>query len=115
MVLTRILLGIVAVTVWFLAWGALQRRLRGGEAGEASPPFRAALPATVTEAVLLTLFAGLWFGSLGAGGAPLLFLLVGALLEIPPRLRNGTLNWKPAAGGILRIVVAGVLLGWLLG
>jgi hypothetical protein len=115
MVLTRILVGIAAVTLWFLAWGALQRRLRAGAAGEASPPFRATLPAAVIEAAFLTLFAGLWFGSLGAGGAPLLFLVVGALLEIPPRMRSGTLGWKPVAGGIVRIVLAGVLLGWLLG
>lgn len=115
MALTRILLGIVAVTAWFLAWRALQRRLGAGPASETAPPLRAALPATVTEAVLLTLFAGLWFGSLGSGGALLLFLVVGALLEIPPRMRNGTLGWKPATAGILRIVVAGVLLGWLLG
>jgi hypothetical protein len=115
MALTRIVAGIVVVTLWFLAWGELQRRLRAGASAGPAPGMRAALPATLTEAVLLTLFAGLWFGSLGAGGAPLLFLVVGALLEIPGRMRSGTLGWKPAVGGIARIVVAGMLLGWVLG
>lgn len=115
MVLTRILAGIAAVSIWFLGWAALQRRIRATAAGEAPASLRATLPATIVEAALITLFAGLWFGSLGAGGAPLLFLVVGALLEVPPRMRSGAFAWKPAAGGIVRIVVAGVLLGWVLG
>ena len=38
------------------------------------------------EAAVVTLFASLWFDSLGAGGWWLLFLLVGLLVAFPRRL-----------------------------
>ena len=112
MALTRLLIAFAAVLGLLLIWRELERRAL---APAASP---AAIPALVTESALLTLFAGLWFGSLGSGGAVLLFLLVGALMEVPARLRSwppGTLPWKPILVGILRVVLAGVLLSVVLG
>jgi len=71
------------------------------------------LPALAIEAGLLTCFATLWFASLGSGGAWLLFPIVGLLMELPSRLRShpvGGLPWKAVAGGVARILAAGLLL-----
>lgn len=74
------------------------------------------------EAAVVTLFASLWFDSLGAGGWWLLFLLVGLLVAFPRRL----VMWRHAepltrrhllahAGlDVSRYVVAGALLAWRL-
>lgn len=113
---SRVLLGFAAVTVFLAVWRELERRLQQTP-GATAPGIKAALPAIVTEGGLLTLFAGLWFGSLGAGGTPLLFLVLGALMEIPARLRGhpvGGVPWKLTAAGIARILIAGVLLGLVL-
>jgi len=113
MAFSRILLAFVAVTGFFTAWRVLERRIRGTP-GDSRP----APTALAVEAGLLTLFAGLWFGSLGAGGAPLVFLLLGALMEVPSRLRGGPLSplpWKPIAAGIGRIMIAGLILERVLG
>ena len=114
MAFSRILLAFVAVTGLLIGWREIERRIRGTPGAA----LRDALPALAVEAGLLTLFAGLWFGSLGAGGTPLLFLLLGALMEMPSRLRRhpvSPLPWKPIAGGIVRIVIAGLVLGLVLG
>jgi uncharacterized membrane protein YfcA len=111
MAFSRILLAFVAVTGYLTAWRELERRI-GGAPGEP----RSTLSNLAAEGVLLTLFAGLWFGSLGAGGTPLLFLLLGALMEVPPRLRRlDPMPWKPIAGGIVRIMIAGLILELVLG
>ncbi len=117
MTFTRVLLAWGLVTLCFSLWRELERRVRGTPA-EAGDTLRASLTTNAIEAALLTLFAGLWFASLGSGGAVLLFLLVGALMEIPSRLRNQPfqqLAWKPVIGGIIRIVIAGVVLGAVMG
>ena len=74
----------------------------------------------VADALLLTLFAGLWFASLGHGGWVLLFLMVGLLVEGPARFRDGSgimdLSRKGIlrlALGLVRIVAAGGILAWL--
>ena len=115
MALSRLLLGWVLVTLWLLGWdlisarGAWERR-------------SALLPAG--EALLLTLFGALWFGSLGSGAWWLVFLLVGAIREWPgrpepsPRVRGRA---TPRGGIVLRllrtprVVVAGGILAWWLG
>ncbi len=79
------------------------------------PPFTWRL----VEAGLLTLFASLWFDSLGSGGWWLRFLLLGALATIPSWLppRPGLPRRGRAAGAcadIARYVVAGALLAWRL-
>ncbi len=115
MAFSRIFLGWAVVTLLFVLWREVERRLKGIH-GPAGASLRASVPAQAIEALLLTLFAGLWFGSLGSGGAVLLFLIVGALMEIPSRLREyaGALPWRAVLAGIARVVVAGVVLGFLM-
>ena len=98
----RIVVAWVLVAGWLVLWAEAERRRVGGER---LGPRDAALLAG--EGLLLALFGGLWFGSLGAGGWWLLFGLLGALMEWPLRTAAG-------AARILRIVVAGALLAWRL-
>ncbi|MGH7675499.1 MAG: hypothetical protein ACREMV_09530 [Gemmatimonadales bacterium] len=76
----------------------------------------------VAEAGVLTLFASLWFDSLGHGGWWLLFLFVGLLAAFPMRLQ-GLRDVPPALRrprvieGVIdtvRYVIAGALLAWRL-
>ena len=76
----------------------------------------------VVEAGVVTLFASLWFDSLGAGEWWLLFLLVGLLVAFPRRL----VMWRHveplrqrhllmhAGLDVARYVAAGGLLAWRL-
>ena len=76
----------------------------------------------LVEAAVVTLFASLWFDSLGAGGWWLLFLLVGLLVAFPRRL----VMWQHvepvrrrhllvhATLDVTRYVLAGALLAWRL-
>lgn len=117
MVFTRIILGWAAVTALFTLWRMAERRLKQ-RPGPAPDGYRTGILGDAIEGLLLTLFAGLWFGSLGSGGALLLFLLVGALMEIPARLRSQSpsgVPWKAVLTGIIRIVLAGVVLGLVMG
>lgn len=117
MAFARILLGFLIVTLFLALWHDIERRLRG-QPGPALAAAGRSLPASGLESLLLTLFAGLWFGSLGSGGATMLFLVLGALMEIPPRLWHRTgdgFAWKPIAGGMLRVVLAGALLARIMG
>lgn len=76
----------------------------------------------LAEAGVVTLFASLWFDSLGAGGWWLLFVLVGLLAAFPRRL----VMWQHveparrrhllvhACFDVARYVAAGGLLAWRL-
>jgi hypothetical protein len=76
----------------------------------------------LAEAAVVTLFASLWFDSLGAGGWWLLFLLVGLLVAFPRRL----VMWQHvepqrrrhllahAGLDVARYLAAGALLAWRL-
>lgn len=76
----------------------------------------------LVEAAVVTLFASLWFDSLGAGGWWLLFLLVGLLVAFPRRL----VMWQHvepvrrrhllvhATLDVARYILAGALLAWRL-
>jgi hypothetical protein len=76
----------------------------------------------LVEAAVVTLFASLWFDSLGAGGWWLLFFLVGLLVAFPRRL----VMWQHveparrrallahASLDVARYVAAGALLAWRL-
>jgi len=76
----------------------------------------------LVEAAVVTLFASLWFDSLGAGGWWLLFLLVGLLVAFPRRL----VMWQHvepvrrrhllvhATLDVTRYLLAGALLAWRL-
>jgi hypothetical protein len=99
----RILLAWAVVGVWLALWAFGERRVRG--AGGLPP--KAELAPLAGEALLLALFAALWFGSLGSGAWWLVFLLLGGLMAWPVRSLAG-------AARIGRVVVAGALLAWTL-
>ena len=116
MALSRLLLGWLLVTVWLLAWELV--------AGRGSPKLRITAALATGEGVLLTLIAGLWFGSLGAGAWWLLFGLLGTLREWPlpstsgarGRTRQGWHAALPASAlRVLRVLAAGGILAWSLG
>ena len=75
------------------------------------------------EAAVVTLFAALWFDSLGAGGWWLVFFLVGLLVAFPRRLvmwqyvepqrRRALLTH--ASLDVARYIAAGGILAWRLG
>jgi hypothetical protein len=76
----------------------------------------------LAEAGVVTLFASLWFDSLGAGGWLLVFLLVALLVAFPrrlvmwqhvelPRRRHLLIH---ASLDVARYVIAGALLAWRL-
>ena len=98
----RILLAWVVVGAWLAIWAFGERRVTG-----AGRPSAAELALLAGEALLLALFAALWFGSLGSGASWLVFLLVGGLMAWPVRSLTGVAR-------IARVVVAGGLLAWVL-
>lgn len=126
MTLGRLLFAWVLVAVWFLAAGRAGQRLQEG-ARDGTFPAPAATRVwtvgwTLAEAAVATLFASLWFDSLGSGGWWLLFLLVGLLAGFPIRLRGILLYHLPRRPELLRAwidvaryVGAGALLAWRLG
>jgi hypothetical protein len=112
MALPRLLLAWAAIGVLFAAWHEIRRRLANG-----IQPLGRALPSLALEALLLTLFAGLWFASLGSGGWVTLFIVVGGLVELPVRLRDralGDIPWPEVLGGVVRVLCAGGLAAFLL-
>jgi hypothetical protein len=98
----RILLAWAVVGAWLAIWALAERRVTG-----ARSPSAAELAPLAGEALLLALFAALWFGSLGSGGWWLVFLLLGGLMAWPVRSLAG-------AARIARVVAAGGLLAWTL-
>jgi hypothetical protein len=101
--LGRLVLAWGVVGVWLAAWALVERRAattRTGSVGQAGW--------VAGEALLLALFGGLWFATLGSGAWGLVFVLVGGLIEWPIR----SLRSLARVG---RIVAAGGLLRWILG
>jgi len=126
----------VPVAILFIAAGALAGRWESGGSGLGSGGWakdggaaprswgtlaRAVwLPATA-EALVLTLFAALWFGSLGHGGWWLVFLLVGALAAGADRWTRRRLAGTPPAHelrwfalGLLKYLAGGLVCAWRL-
>lgn len=99
-------------------WGADPPPARG----LAWAPNRWEMGWRLAEAGVVTLFASLWFDSLGSGGWVLLFLLVGLLVAFPRRL----VMWQHleplrrrhllihAGLDVARYIAAGGLLAWRL-
>jgi hypothetical protein len=111
--LTRVVLAFLPVAVLFL----VTSRLAAGR-----HLTRAAWAVILGEAAALTLLAALWFGSLGAGGWLLVFLLLGLLVSGAERglrfafLPSGGRQELLAFGvGVARYVVSGAILAWRLG
>ena len=131
MTLGRLVLAWVPVVVWFMlatfaipVLGAALSKPTGQSAVFVATPLpgvKALLPWRLVEAGLLTLFASLWFDSIGSGGWWLLFLLVGGLATIPtwlpPRFEQLPRRARVAAAcaDVARYVVAGAILAWRLG
>lgn len=109
MTLGRLLVAWAPVTLWFVAAGWTAHRVIGVTVSPATAP--AGVAFTALEALVVTLFASLWFDSLGHGGWWLLFGLVGvmaaALQSRPP--------FVAVVFSILRYIGAGALLAWRLG
>jgi uncharacterized membrane protein YfcA len=102
--LGRIALAWALVAAWLLGWMLGERRLiRSAARARRHDAWWVA-----GEALLLTLFAGLWFGSLGSGMGWLVFLLLGVLMAWPLRTAG-------AGARVARVVVAGALLARVLG
>ena len=110
MTLLRLALAFAAITVLFVGW----------EWGAGRRDRRTAAAAAV-EAGVLTLFAGLFFGSLGHRGWPLVFLLVGLLASGKDRWlgarSRGPLRPLAIATALttVRYVIAGGVLALLYG
>ena len=98
----RIALAWIVIVAWLVAWSVVERRLGGTRA-----PGTRDLRSLAGEALLLALFAALWFGTLGAGTGWLVFLLLGALMEWPVRTPLGVAR-------VARVIGAGALSGWVL-
>jgi hypothetical protein len=111
--LLRLAGGVLGVTLWFALWALAVRKLSGEDR-----PLRFRIE--VAEAILLAMFAALWFASLGHGGWWVLFTVLGLLIEGPVRLRHrpeeliGISAWRPILLGTLRLVGAGGILSLLL-
>jgi hypothetical protein len=117
MALNRLALAWLAVTAWLLLW-----ELFGSRLGTARGNGRLRRARTfLVEALLLTMFGALWFGSLGTGAWWLVFGLVGALREWPgPQGHRPAETPDPIGIGlsvlrVLRTVIAGGILAWRLG
>jgi hypothetical protein len=114
--LSRLLWGWVAVALWLLLWELIASRL--GSARGDGKLRRARV--YLGEALLLTLFGALWFGSLGSGQWWLVFGLVGALREWPgsqgrrPVERSDPIGLGLSLLRVVRTLVAGGLLAWRL-
>ena len=118
MTLGRLVLAWIPVAAWFVIATLGIPRLVGSPQGTAPRGF---WKWPTAEAGLLTLFASLWFDSLGSGGWWLLFALVGALATIPKWL-PGPEQSVPnrgllvgACADLARYEIAGAILAWRLG
>lgn len=122
MTLARLLLAWLPTTIWFFAAQWIARRWIGPP--DPFPDARRMRTVAVVagEALGVTLFASLWFDSLGHGGWWLLFALVGALVGFGLRVRDplpsGDGTRALILGGladVARYVGAGAVLAWRLG
>lgn len=122
MTLARLVLAWAPVSVWFVTIAWVTSRLTTGTFSNLRVYLLRAAGRSLLEGALLTLFASLWFDTLGAGGWWLLFALVGALVGLagwgaslpsfPRPRRTAALLYVLDLG---RYVGAGALFAWRLG
>ena len=131
--LTPVGIAFALVALVFIGAAAASLRWAGGAwglgVGGSSPPIQPTWGAAIrvvrlpaaAEALVVTLFAALWFGSLGSGGWVTLFLLVGALAGGADRWTRSRLLGAPAgdalrllAASLLKYLVAGGVCAWCL-
>jgi hypothetical protein len=112
--LARLLLAWLLVAIWFYVATILAEMV-------AALPLAPPLRWKVVEAGVLTLFASLWFDSLGSGQWWLVFLLVGVLATAPVQLvssahapRRGLVFVRLELVELVRYLGAGALLAWRL-
>ena len=119
MTLTRLVLAWLLVTPEFLIVSGFQQP--AGEPPTTTHPRWALTRQEVMwrslEAGAVTLFASLWFDSLGHGGWWLLFLLVGLTVTLArlPDVPDRRAVVARAARDAVRYVLAGAILAWRLG
>lgn len=101
----EVVLAWAGVACLFLAWELVSARL--GRAGNAGGWFRAPVQVYVAEAALFTLLATLWFASIGSGTWPLVFFLIGALMEWPGPVRHG-IRSPDGSGNAIRRLASGI-------
>jgi len=109
--LLRLAAGLLATVALFVGWEVVAGRRD-----------RRTATVAAAEATALSLFAGLFFGSLGHGGWPLVFLLVGLLASGRERWLTFISTAAPLKPRIaatvftaIRYIVAGGLLSLLVG
>lgn len=117
MSLLRLLLGWLLVSIWFLLFELVEQRFAGPKPDHRK--LRAPLYLYLADALVFTLFAALWFASLGTGGWLLLFGLLGLLIEGFGRYRDRPSGMDWSRGGVIRLVCgvmriagAGGILAW---
>lgn len=109
MTLGRLALAWVPVALWFVIAGWASHRVMGVTVSPAPSP--AAFVSSAVEALAVTLFASLWFDSLGHGGWWLLFGLIGVLAAALPTRPP----FAMIVVSVMRYFGAGALLAWRLG
>ena len=113
MTLLRLAGGVLGVALWFALWAPAVRKVTGD-------PLPLRFRVDLVEAVLLAMFASLWFASLGHGEWWVLFIVLGLLIEGPIRQRHrpeevtAVPAWRPLLLGTLRLLGAGFVLSLLL-
>ena len=118
MTLTRLFLAWVPVAVVFAVVGGLGAGFAKLSPTEAPDEWRKMALWRSVEAAAVTLFASLWFDSLGHGGWWVLFLLLGltvALAQLPSTATSsGGTPLARATRDVARYLVAGAILAWRL-
>ena len=115
MTLARLVFAWLPVAGLFVLASSLDPRFASARPPRWATQRGAAVIRSALEAGALTLFAALWFDSLGHGGWWLLFAMVGVLVGVQ-RLWQGErrAEWRGLAVDVARYVIAGAILAWRL-
>jgi len=113
----EVLVGWLLVALLYVSWEVAAARV--ARTSNAGGWLRAPVRVYVVEALLLTLLGTLWFASIGSGTWPLVFALLGMLIEWPGPVRHGLRSpdgsgpaIRRTALGVARTMAAGAVL-WL--